>query len=406
MKRNTLAGIVLAIPFIIGILAVGAVAQVDRPVKKAIVFFSPSCHSCIDVKEKFLPGVEKEFARSVIFEYRDLSEIENYRLLGSLRSTYGKPHTFTVPLVFFEGAFLEGKPEVESGLRPLLEAATRMGTGHVGATPAPTPAIVGTGQDLVEKFKSFTPAAVVSAGLIDGINPCAFTVIVFFMSFLALQGYRRREVVSIGLGFIAAVFATYLLIGLGLFNFLYRLKGFWQVTAGINFVVGTLSVLFALYCVNDIYRFRKTGLAESMSLQLPAAVKRRIHDVIGFFYRRDRVLPGTTGVSRPHPALLFGTALVTGFLVSVLEAVCTGQVYLPTIVFVMKTTEFKARAWQLLVLYNLMFIVPLCAVFVLAVFGTRSAQFAAFFRRRVVAVKALLAVVFFAMGLMLLVRVG
>ena len=37
-----------------------------------------------------------------------------------------------------------------------------------------------------EAFSKFTLAAIVLNGLIDGINPCAFAVIVFLVSFLTL----------------------------------------------------------------------------------------------------------------------------------------------------------------------------------------------------------------------------
>ncbi len=399
-------GIVLAIP----LLLVGLMLQFDAHaagrLKKAVFFLSPSCHSCIEVKENLLPQIEKDFAGRIAFEYRDLSVMEDYRLLVDLRAKFSMPHTFKVPLVFFEGAFLEGKPELENGLRLMFEAALAMSAGTVSEIPAaPSNADAAAPAGLVERFKAFTPAAVAAAGLIDGINPCAFTVIVFFVSFLALQGYRRRELVAIGLGFIVAVCATYLAIGLGLFNFLYRLKGFWFVAQSVNFIVGSLSIVLAVICIADITRFRKTGSTDALSLQLPAAIKRRIHDVIGFFYRRTDA--GRQEQERkPCAAILFGSALVTGFLVSVLEAVCTGQVYLPTIVFVMKSTELKARALHYLIMYNVMFIMPLCAVFVLALAGTGSGQFAAFFRRRIIAVKLLLALVFFSMGLMLLIRIG
>lgn len=402
MKNQTFLGIVLAIPLIIAGFTPGVPASEDRGVKNAVIFFSPSCHACIEVKEKILPEIEKEFGGQVAFEYRDLSEIENYDMLASLLEKHGLPPTFTVPVVFLNGVFLQGKEAIENGLRDALRAEQGAdGVSHMGAVTG-----IRDGSTIVKRFQEFTPAAVIGAGLVDGINPCAFTVIVFFMSFLALQGYRRRHLVAIGLGFIVAVFLTYLLIGLGLFNFLYRFKNFLYVTAALNFAIGTLSILLALFCVDDIVRFRRTGSVESMTLQLPSAVKRRIHDVIGFFYRRKNSAGAAEpeAVSRPRPVFLFGTALVTGFLVSVLEAVCTGQVYLPTIVFVMKTTALKARAMQYLALYNIMFVVPLLAVFVLAVLGAGSAQFAAFFRRHVVAVKGLLAVVFFAMGMMLLAR--
>jgi hypothetical protein len=46
-------------------------------------------------------------------------------------------------------------------------------------------------------------------------------------------------------------------------------------------------------------------------------------------------------------------------IVSVLELACTGQVYLPTISFVVGIPEMRASAIAYLVMYNLVFILPL-----------------------------------------------
>jgi cytochrome c biogenesis protein CcdA len=56
-------------------------------------------------------------------------------------------------------------------------------------------------------------------------------------------------------------------------------------------------------------------------------------------------------------------SFVTGLLVSILEAVCTGQVYLPTIAYVLKRTHLWVEALGYLLLYNIMFIAPLFVVF-------------------------------------------
>jgi hypothetical protein len=78
--------------------------------------------------------------------------------------------------------------------------------------------------------------------------------------------------------------------------------------------------------------------------------------------------------------------------------VCTGQVYLPTIIFVTGVPELRANAFLYLVLYNLMFIVPLIVIFVLVYLGTTYLQLAGFMRRHVALVKALTAVLFTSLG--------
>ena len=80
-----------------------------------------------------------------------------------------------------------------------------------------------------------------------------------------------------------------------------------------------------------------------MTLALPKSVKARIHRVIRAGLRTRNLLIGS---------------ITVGFLVSVLESLCTGQVYLPTILFVTRLPDLRTRAIGFLLLYNVMFILP------------------------------------------------
>lgn len=111
------------------------------------------------------------------------------------------------------------------------------------------------------------------------------------------------------------------------------------------------------------------------------------------------------GPVRPHLLGLLLSALITGFIVSLLEAICTGQVYLPTITFILKITPLRLQAWGYLVLYNLMFIAPLAAIFLFALWGATSRDFAKFMQRHIGLIKILMAVLFFGLGVFLLWRV-
>jgi thiol:disulfide interchange protein len=88
--------------------------------------------------------------------------------------------------------------------------------------------------------------------------------------------------------------------------------------------------------------------------QLPKALKLRIHKVIsGQLSSRSLVIG----------------AIVMGFLVTLLEAVCTGQVYLPTIVLMTRQEGLRLTGWLYLIFYNFLFVLPLLIVMVLAYFG-------------------------------------
>ncbi len=354
-------------------------------------FYSPTCKECADARMKILPSLRELFGGKVSVVERDISLPEEYKFYLSLRRQHHDAlRNDHWPVFFLEGEFLSGDDaeSPESFVRRVMQdgaAAVKTGSGAAAA-------------DIKNNFAGLGLLAVVSAGLVDGINPCAFTVIVFFISFLALQGYSRKELVFVGTIFILAVFCAYVMIGLGIFGFLYKLNRFWQVANSINLVFGIVSLALGAAAVYDIVVFYFRGGGDKMVLRLPSAVKARIQGVIGDTYRRGK---DRQRLSLRAHAL---TAFSTGFLVSLLESVCTGQLYLPTIVFVLKTAEFKAKACFYLFIYNIMFILPLAAVLTVALLGVTSARMASFVGRKIPVLKAAMAAVFFIMGFLLIRR--
>ncbi len=360
---------------------------------KLVVFYSPSCHTCIEAKATVIPDIEKEFKGKIQIEYRDISDMENYKLLLSLKEKYGSKIESIWPVFYFRGHFLNGSGKIQNGLRALISQSLSQKAEAKEGLPS---------IDLIAYFKTFQPLAVIGAGLTDGINPCAFTVIVFFISFLSLQGYKRTELIIIGLTFICAVFITYLAIGLGLFGFFYKLSGFWLISKIFNLTIGILSIILGFLALYDFFKFKRTGQTEGLILQLPAGIKNQIHSLIGLHYRKAKESGGK--VLRLHILRLALSALIVGFLVSILEAVCTGQVYLPTITFVLKVSHLKLQALGYLVLYNIMFIVPLFIIFLFALLGVTSEQFSKILKKHLSAIKIVMAILFFSLGVFLLWR--
>ena len=81
------------------------------------------------------------------------------------------------------------------------------------------------------------------AGLIDSINPCAFATIIFFISYLSLVLKKQRtDIFLTGIIFIAGVFITYLLIGLGFFRIVQKLNNIIIISKTLYIAVGILGV--------------------------------------------------------------------------------------------------------------------------------------------------------------------
>lgn len=232
-------------------------------------------------------------------------------------------------------------------------------------------------------FHRFTLVAVALAGLGDGINPCAFATILFFVSYLTMIGRRRNEILIVGLTFAFAVFITYFLVGLGFYNVVSRVSNLRFVSKIIFGATGALCVVFGFLSIRD-YTLARTGKVTDMALQLPEFLKKRIHATI-----RNRVR---------MKSFVMG-ALLIGFLVSILELACTGQVYLPTITLMVGR---ERMAIPYLLLYNVAFILPLLAVFGIVYYGVSSRAINGVMEARIGTVKIGLAIVFFLLGGLLL----
>ena len=374
------------------ILLFCAPSAFSQEAKKLLIFNSPACHRCLEAKEKIIPAILSEFGDQLTLEYRDVQVLENYKVLLSLREQYAPNLALDLPVFFISGRLVNGSGKVAVKLRELIiEALSVQKSG-----------LKFLNIDLVKHFKGFTPLAISFAGLQDGINPCAFTVIVFFISFLTLQGYRKREVLLIGLTFIVTVFLTYLLIGLGIFNFLYSLKSTLILSKSLTILIGVFSIILGFFALYDFIKFIISKDPQSQTLQLPGAIKKRIQALVGFFYRKDKAKDSARLKAHPQIVKLILSAVISGFLVTLLETVCTGQLYLPTITYILKATQFKSEALFYLLLYNIMFVLPLILIFMLALLGVSSAQFTVFLKKHLAMIKLFMALLFLILGWVLI----
>jgi hypothetical protein len=175
-------------------------------------------------------------------------------------------------------------------------------------------------------------------------------------------------------------------VGLGALKFVQALSGMEIAGRIIYGLMGLACLVFAGISAHDAWQARR-GKVEEMKMRLPRFLQQRVHKVIR---------------ENSAGSAFAGLALVTGFVVSLIELACTGQVYLPTIIFVTRMPEMRPHAVAYLVLYNLVFVLPLVAIFALAVLGTSSGKLATFMQKHTATIKALTAVVFVLLGIWLL----
>ena len=347
-----------------GTAAGGAPAEARSGVVVVRYYFTPGCRSCETFLAKELPHIADALGLRVEVQRRDILDPDAYAELVAAAASRGQSLR-AMPVLRAGDALLQGEREIEAGARRALQAMSA----------SATVAAQGTAATVIPE--GISALAVAAAGLLDGVNPCAFTTLVFLLSFLALAGRNRRQVLLIGVLFTVAVFLTYLAVGLGLFSALRAASAVPIVSRILRWVLVAALVVFAGLSLYDYLAIRR-GEPGKILLQLPSALKRQIHKSIR---------------GQARAAAIAGGALLLGFLVSVFEFACTGQVYLPALAYIARTRR-EASAVGLLILYNICFILPLVAVFAASWFGVTSGRIAELYQKRMGAVKLGLAVVF------------
>ena len=341
----------------------------DVPDDRAIhitYFHKRGCQKCARVRE-ILKRLKTEYPQVVVeLKYAK----ENRELLEAMGVLYNVPQVkrLTTPAVFIGDEYLLDELD-ETRLKAIV--GKYLSTGVASRLSEAEEKTGEAESEIVKRFSAFGTLAVAGAGLLDGINPCAFATIVFFISYMSLVGRKRKKMLIAGGAFAAAVFATYLLMGMGALKFLSFLNEFSVVAKCVYLLAAIGTFTLAFLSLYDAIKARQ-GKVKEMSLQLPKSLKLRIHKVIREQTRTSGVIIG---------------ALAIGFAISALELVCTGQVYLPTITFVMGVEGMRPNALSYLILYNLMFVTPLLVVFGFVYWGTTSIQLGGVLQRHLMPVK-------------------
>ncbi|MDD1700611.1 MAG: hypothetical protein LUQ04_07425 [Methanoregula sp.] len=183
-----------------------------------------------------------------------------------------------------------------------------------------------------------TVPLVIASALIDSINPCAFSVLIFLLiSIFTLK--NRRRILMVGGVYIAAVFIFYLLSGFGLFTIV-SLSGF---SRALSLIGATVALVLGVISVLDVLRDRDKFL-----LAIPSSKKEQIERYIN---------------SASLPA-----AFALGIFVGIFELPCTGGIYL-AILGLMSRSFTLMEGLPYLLLYNFIFVLPLILILLVVAYG-------------------------------------
>jgi cytochrome c biogenesis protein CcdA len=345
-------------------------------------FFQPGCQGC-DRTDVVLEHLKKTTSTLLYHRY-DILDDSSKVFFEALSQHLGIPDEkrLVVPAVIIGQDVVLKEDITYAALDSLIRKYAR------GSVEYETLDLKAAEQHIIERFSRFSIFGIILAGLLDGINPCAFATLIFFVSYLVFIGKRRRDIIIMSVFFILAVFLAYFAIGLGAYSILRYLAGYEIISKVIFFCFGIFALVLGILSLRD-YMYARRGERDKMLLQLPLGIKQRIHRGI-----KDKTTVG---------GIVLGS-LAAGFLISYLEFGCTGQVYLPTITFMISRAGISLKPVISLVIYNLMFILPLVIIAFFATMFT-SKHIAQRLETKIPVIKLCTAILFFALAVLLFLSV-
>jgi thiol-disulfide isomerase/thioredoxin len=369
----------------------------DSPVTSSVdlaYFYQKGCPKC-DRANYLLKYLVKKNPRLNAREI-DLNTPDGKRLNETLSNRLGLPpeKRLIAPSIFIGNDYLSPgeitEPKIEAMIRKYekleIKSALEVEKGEIKKAE----------ESIVERFKSLGVLAILSAGLIEGMNPCTIATLIFFISYLTMVGRKRKEIFWVGMGFSGTGFVTHLLLGLGILSFVQHLSFLPLFSRVIYFITFAFALFLGTFSLYDYIQLKR-GRPSKMKLQVPDFLKKRIHKII-----RTRS-GGLETEAESQSSRLLLAAVVIGFMVTLFQFTCTSQVYLPTILFVTSIPSLRGSAVLYLILYNLAYIAPLLVIFGIVYWGVTSEQLAYFLQKRASTIKILTSLFFFGLAIILII---
>ena len=353
-----------------------------------VYFYVTACGECQDVAEYFDTLEEKNTLNSVNNDNIDFSlikfnigELQNIELIKKYYQAYDVPENDQlVPVVFIGDTYLQGIDNIK---KELIEQIRK----ESGLTTLDLTTDYQHNDIKVRDLSGYQVLGVLITGLINGLNPCSISMLLFFLSMLLV---KNINVLRLGLAFIAGKFVAYFLLGTLFFNLFVQLDFLWI----LSFIkIAMLIIVLFLVVLNlQDYIAAKNEKYNKIRLQLPMSLRKYNHMWI------KKII--TKGEGR----LIIPLSFSLGVLISIGEFLCTGQIYLATIIYVLqKSKVFDVQAMIYFLLYDLAFIAPLLLLTILIHKGREVFDLTEFIREKMHIIKLINAIVFIIFGIIVLI---
>jgi len=300
----------------------------------ATYFYGNGCSHCENVKP-LIAEIQTRYPELRIEGLEINDNATNREKFLEMRLHYGLGPEGGIPTIFIGDSVLVGETEVKEHFEERILAEKEKIASGTQSTPANlTPGVPGNQQET----PAISLSMVVFAALVDSTNPCGLSVLVFLLITMASASGRKR-ILMVGGAYIAATFLFHLLVGIGLFS-VFSLSGLSKI---FSIIGGVVALLFGIINLVDLLRNK-----ESFFLSIPESRKSLLGD-----YARMASLPASFAL---------------GIFAGIFGFTCTGGIYISILGLMGRDmTMMTGLSW--LVLYNLIFVLPLVLITLLVAYG-------------------------------------
>lgn len=306
-----------------------------------IDYYGPTCPHCANTKA-ILVELSSEYEIELV-EKEVYSDAGNRAEMFAVYSEFGQdPNNGGVPTLLVEGKALIIGELTKEQWRNLLEACKAgecpggvFTKGTIDSVHAPEVNPI----EETDKFQALTLWSLVAAAAVDSLNPCTLAVMVMLLGLILIAGGRKRMLLA-GLVFTSVIFVCYILLGLGILHVLGD-----PALANLFFGIATVGLfLLALMEINAYFQY-KPGF---FSVEMPMFLRPHVKAVM----ERATSLPGVA---------------VAALFCSLFLLPCSSGPYLVVLAIISKAATLNAMLY--LVLYNLIFILPMVLISAGVYFG-------------------------------------
>lgn len=293
--------------------------------EQPVLYYGQGCPHCAIVEEYIhTNNLNSELIRKEIYqnpnnaeEFNQICDQENIALMDR-----------GVPFLYSEGECFVGNKQIVSYLDKRQKG-----------TESPN-----SESEIAEKTKqsfseTLTIPVLLSAAIVDAVNPCAFAVLLILMTTILISGEKKRALFS-GLSFSFSIFLSYLLMGLGLYSIIASI----ETSQVFIKTIGFIAIILGLFNLKDFFWYGKGFLMEVPMKWRPKlkALVQSITNPIGAFF--------------------------IGLLVSLFLLPCTSGPYI-VIIGMLAHKETYQEAFLLLLVYNFIFVLPMIGITIGTYFG-------------------------------------